>query len=220
VGTGQVIAPALAATQFRWTPYLEEERKTLCGPLYQHDPQRTALRAGSVRSSLSLGGRRVEVERPRARSIDGRELSLASWRAWSARDPLERRAIEQIPVGVSTRRYARWLEALPSELKVRDIGKSMTSERFLLGTARKLATLMQHKLGGLQLIAVMIDGVRFADHVVLAAIGIDTSGNKRVLGLREWKGMLRHPVALYHSHNISSSWSSRSIDSCINNVLA
>lgn len=62
MGTGQVIAPALAATQFRWTPYLEEERKTLCGPRYQHDPQRTALRAGSVRSSLSLGGRRVEVE--------------------------------------------------------------------------------------------------------------------------------------------------------------
>ena len=61
----------------------------------------------------------------------------------------------------------------------------MTSERFVLGTARKLATLMQHKLGGLQLIAVMMDGVRFADHVVLAAIGIDTSGNKRVLGLRE-----------------------------------
>lgn len=164
---------------------LEEERSTLCGPRYQHDPQRTALRAGSVMSSLSLGGRRVEVERPRARSIDGRELSLASWRAWSARDPLERRAIEQMLVGVSTRRYARSLEPLPSELKVRGIGKSMISERFVLGTARKLAALMGRKLGGLQLIAVMIDGVRFADHVVLAAIGIDTSGKKHVLGLRE-----------------------------------
>ena len=164
---------------------LEEERTTLCGPRYQHDPQRTALRAGSVMSSLSPGGRRVEVERPRACSIDGRELSLASWRAWSARDPLERRAIEQMLVGVSTRRYARSLEPLPSELKVRGIGKSMISERFVLGTARKLAALMQRKLSGLQLIAVMIDGVRFADHVVLAAIGIDTSGKKHVLGLRE-----------------------------------
>jgi putative transposase len=44
---------------------------------------------------------------------------------------------------------------------------------------------MQRKLSGLQLIAVMIDGVRFADHVVLAALGIDTSGKKHVLGLRE-----------------------------------
>ena len=83
---------------------LEEERTTLCGPRYRHDPQRTGLRSGSVMSSLSLGGRRVEVERPRARSIDGRELGLASWRAWSARDPLERRAIEQMLVGVSALR--------------------------------------------------------------------------------------------------------------------
>ena len=163
---------------------LEEERTALCGPRYQHDPQRQALRAGSLPSSLSLGGRRVGVERPRARSVDGRELSLPSWRAWSARDPLEQRAMEQMLVGVSTRRYARSLEPLPSEHKVRGIGKSVVSERFVVGTARKLAALMQRKFGGLQLIAVMIDGVRFADHVVLAAVGIDTGGEKHVLGLR------------------------------------
>ena len=163
---------------------LEEERTTLCGPRYDRDPQREALRAGAVRSSLSLGGRRVEVERPRARSVDGRELSLPSWRAWSGRDPLEQRAMEQMLVGVSTRRYARSLEALPGELKVHGIGKSVVSDRFVVGTARRLAALMQRKLNGLPLIAVMIDGVRFADHVVLAAIGIDTGGHKHVLGLR------------------------------------
>jgi transposase-like protein len=164
---------------------LEEERTALCGPRYQHDPQRQALRAGAMPSSLSLGGRRVGVERPRARSVDGRELSLPSWSAWSARDPLEQRAMEQMLVGVSTRRYARSLEPLPSELKVRGIGKSVVSARFVVGTARKLSALMQRELGRLQLIAVMIDGVRFADHVVLAAVGIDRGGEKHVLGLRE-----------------------------------
>jgi putative transposase len=164
---------------------LEEERTALCGPRYQHDPLRHALRAGSVPSSLSLGGRRVEVERPRARSVHGQELSLPSWRAWSARDPLERRALEQMLVGVSTRRYARSLEPLPSELKVRGTGKSAVSERFVIGTARKLSGLLQRRCEGLQLIAVMIDGVRFADHVVLAAVGLDISGRKQVLGLRE-----------------------------------
>ena len=164
---------------------LEEERTALCGPRYQHDPQRQALRAGSAASSLSLGGRRVEVERPRVRSVHGQELLLPSWQLWSARDPLERRAIEQMLVGVSTRRYARSLEPLPSELKVRGVGKSAVSERFVVGTARKLAALLERKLGGLQLVAIMIDGVRFADHVVLAAVGIDLSGEKHVLGLRE-----------------------------------
>jgi transposase-like protein len=164
---------------------LEEERRALCGPRYQHDPQRQASRAGSVPSSLSLGGRRVEVERPRARSIDGQELILPSWRAWNARDPLEQRAIEQMLVGVSTRRYSRSLEPLPAALKVHGVGKSAVSERFVVGTERKLAALLRQRLDGLQLIAVMIDGVRFADHVVLAAVGIDTGGEKHVLGLRE-----------------------------------
>jgi putative transposase len=147
---------------------LEEERSALCGPCYQHDPQRHALRAGSASSTLSLGGRRVEVERPRVRSMHGQELLLPSWQLWNARDPLERRAIEQMLVRVSTRRYARSLEPLPSEFKVRGVGKSAVSERFVVGTARKLAVLLERKLGGLQLVAIMIDGVRFADHVVLA----------------------------------------------------
>jgi len=164
---------------------LEEERAVLCGPRYERDPQRAALRAGQVRSSLSLGGRRVAVERPRVRSVAGHELSLPSWRAWSGRDPLEQRAMEQMLVGVSTRRYARSLEPLPGELKVHGIGKSVVSDRFVVGTAGRLAALMQRRLGGLQLIAVMIDGVHFAEHVVLAAIGIDVGGAKHVLGLRE-----------------------------------
>jgi putative transposase len=77
---------------------LEEERTALWGPHYCHDSQRRALRAGSLSSSLSLGGRRVEIERPRVRSTDGHEIVLPSWRAWSARDPLEHRAMEQMLV--------------------------------------------------------------------------------------------------------------------------
>ena len=71
-----------------------------------------------------MGGRRVKVERPRARSVDGHELSLPSWQAWSARDPLDERAFEQMVLGVSTRRYARSLEALPNEFEVHGVGKS------------------------------------------------------------------------------------------------
>jgi putative transposase len=78
--------------------------------------------------------------------------------------------------GVSTRRYAPSLEALPEELKLRGVGKSAVSERFVLGTTKKLAELMRCHLSGLELVALMIDGVHFADHVVLAAVGIDRRG--------------------------------------------
>src|SRR6202521_4497607 len=97
---------------------LEGERAVLCGARYVHAADRQALRAGHVASSLVLGGRRVAVSRPRVRSVDGRELGLPSWREWSARDPMAERALKQMVLGVSTRRYARSLEPLPETVAV------------------------------------------------------------------------------------------------------
>jgi len=164
---------------------LEAERTALCGERYAHQEYRQAVRAGHVPSSLVLGGRRVELWRPRARSTDGHELRLPSWQAWSSHDPLDERAYEQMVLGVSTRRYARSLEPLPQEVEVSGISKSAVSERFVVGTQRRLAELMQRDLSGLRLVALLIDGVHFADHVVLAAVGIDVDGEKHPLGLRE-----------------------------------
>ena len=77
-------------------------------------------------------------------------------------------------VGVSTRRYARSLEPLlPQEVALHGISKSTVSERFVVGTQRRLAELMRRDLSGLKLVALLIDGVHFAEHVVLAAVGID-----------------------------------------------
>ena len=164
---------------------LETERVALCGERYEHLPDRQALRAGHVASSLVLGGRRVAVQRPRARSVAGRELRLPSWREWSARDPLEQRAVEQMVLGVSTRGYARSLEPLPEAVAVRGISKSAVSERFVYGTERKLAELMSRELGQLRVVALLIDGMHFGEHVVLTAVGVDEHGDKHVLGLRE-----------------------------------
>ena len=164
---------------------LETERVALCGERYEHLADRQALRAGHVASSLVLGGRRVAVQRPRARSVAGCELRLPSWREWSARDPLEQRAVEQMVLGVSTRGYARSLEPLPKAVAVRGVSKSAVSERFVYGTERKLAELMSRDLRELRVVALLLDGVHFGEHVVLAAVGVDDHGDKHVLGLRE-----------------------------------
>jgi putative transposase len=37
----------------------------------------------------------------------------------------------------------------------------------------------------LRLVALLLDGVHFGEHVVLAAVGLDAQGDKHVLGLRE-----------------------------------
>ena len=164
---------------------LEMERVALCGERYEHLADRQALRAGHVASSLVLGGRRVAVQRPRARSVEGRALRLPSWREWSARDPLDERALEQMVLGVSTRGYARSLEPLPQTVTVRGISKSAVSERFVYGTERKLAELMSRDLRQVHVVALLIDGVHFGEHVVLAAVSVDAQGAKQVLGLRE-----------------------------------
>lgn len=67
------------------------ERTQLCGPRYEHAPERAASRHGSTQGALVLGGRRVCVQRPRVRSRDGREVPLPTWERFSQEDPLDRR---------------------------------------------------------------------------------------------------------------------------------
>src|ERR1700692_5110202 len=153
------------------------ERVALCGARYAHISDRGAMRGGHIASSLVLGGRRIGVSRPRVRSVDGRELRLPSWREWSARDPLDERALEQMVLGVSTRRYARSLEPLPEVVAVRGISKSAVSARLVYGTDRKLAALMSRDLRELRVVALLIDGVHFGPHLVLAAVGVDEHGD-------------------------------------------
>lgn len=165
---------------------LEAEREAVCGPRYRHDKERSAYRTGHVRSSLVLGGRRVRVRRPRVRTTTGEEVVLPSWGAWSVQDPLEARAVEQMLVGVSTRKYSRSLEPLPEEVAGWGMNKSAVSERFVRGTEKQLRALLERDLSGLDLKVLYLDGVHFREHVVVAGVGVDGEGKKHVLGL--WEG--------------------------------
>src|SRR5690606_19088431 len=77
------------------TAVLEEERTQIVGPRYAHLPTREARRSGSAPGELVMGGRRVQVRRPRARTLDGKEVQLPSWTKFGAEDPLDERAVEQ-----------------------------------------------------------------------------------------------------------------------------
>ena len=81
---------------------LEEDRTAICGLRYAHVADRHATRAGTVRSEVVLGGRKVAVRRPRVRA-EGREVALPTFRAMADVDPLNRRVVEQMLVGVATR---------------------------------------------------------------------------------------------------------------------
>jgi putative transposase len=164
---------------------LEEERAALCGPRYRHDPERTKSRAGYAPGELVMGGRRVSVPRPRVRDRDGREVPLSSWSAFGDEDPLDERAVRQMLLGVSTRKYGRSLEPLGPELPERGTSKSAVSRRFVEVTSKKVDAWLGRSLDGIDPIAILIDGIHVAEHVFLVVLGVDKEGKKHVLGVRE-----------------------------------
>ncbi len=164
---------------------MEQDREDLCGPRWKRDPDREAGRAGTTRSGVTLGGRRIVIPRPRVRSQAGQEVELPSFAFAANRDPLDDHTLKAVACGVSTRRYAHSLDSLPEEIEERSVSKSSVSRRYVAMTAKQMTTWLTTPLGDRHFPIVMIDGIHLGDHLVLIALGIDTEGKKQVLGLRE-----------------------------------
>jgi hypothetical protein len=83
----------------------EEEITQLVGPRGRHNPERQAYRHGQEDRQLTLGGRRVGVQKPRARTKAGAEVELESFRFFASRDLLTQAALDRMLARLSTRRY-------------------------------------------------------------------------------------------------------------------
>jgi transposase-like protein len=178
VGTGLQV---MAAT-------LDADVEAVCGPKGRHDVNRGAVRHGSGDGSVTLGGRRLSVARPRVRAADGSgELPVPSYQLFSQTEVLGRMAMQRILAGLSTRRYPVGLEPVGQRVEqaARATSKSAVSRRFVAATETALADLLAADLSGLDLVAVMIDGVHFGDHLCVVALGIGIDGSKHPLGLAE-----------------------------------
>jgi len=174
---------------------MEEDRTAVCGARYVHEPNRAASRAGSVASEVVLGGRKVALRRPRVRA-DGHEVALPTFQVLAQTDPLNRRVVEQMLVGVTTRQYARSLEPIGDHVTSRGTSKSAVSRRFVIQTTAQLEKWRSRPLADLDLVAVLIDGLHVGDHCLVAAMGIDTTGQKHVLGL--WDGATENATLCQH----------------------
>ena len=168
---------------------MAEEVDEVVGPRGKHDPERTAVRHGLEAGEVTLGGRRVAVERPRVRTADGTgEVPLASYRHFADRDPLTRLVLEQMLAGVSTRRFARTREPVGEEVEAqaRSVSKSAISREFVARTRENLDALMSRRLDDVRLAVMMIDGIEIKGRTNVVALGITTEGVKLPLGL--WEG--------------------------------
>jgi hypothetical protein len=108
---------------------MEHERTALCGQKWIPNPEREAVRGGSTRSLIVLGGRQIEIKRLRARSVNAGERELPSYRWAAHRDPLDQRTMEAIACGVATRKYPRVLDPLAPEEREVAVSRSAVSRR-------------------------------------------------------------------------------------------
>ena len=178
---------------------MEEEVSEVVGAKHAKLPDRAAVRHGHEAGEVTLGGRRVAVERPRVRSADGeREVALATYSHFAIRDPLTRVVLEQMLAGVSTRRFARTREPVGQDVVAAERSTSMSavSREFVGRTGEHLRALMARPLADLRLAALMLDGIELKGRCCVVALGITTDAVKTPLGL--WDGSTKNKTVTAH----------------------
>ena len=154
---------------------MDADVAALAGPRGRHDPARSATRHGREAGSVTLGGRRVPVRRPRVRAVDGSgELPVPAYELCNDTEVLGRMAMERMLAGLSTRRYGVGLEPVGVQVSASATAtsKSAVSRRFVAMTETALADLLGADLSELDLVAFMVDGVHFAESCCVVALGI------------------------------------------------
>jgi putative transposase len=178
VGTGLQVMAAM----------FDGDVTALCGPEGKHNADRAGYRHGTGDGSVTLGGRRVGVTRPRVRAADGSgELRLPSYDLFSSTEILSQLAMEKMLAGLSSRRYRHGLEPAGQavEQTAASTSKPAVSRRFAAATETALGELMSGRLDDLDLVAFMADGVHFGEHTCVVALGIGIDGTKHPLAIEE-----------------------------------
>jgi putative transposase len=162
---------------------MEYEVATIVGPKGKHLKGRAYSRWGSNPGSVIIDGTKVRSAIPRVVEQESRtSYSLESPRRFHQVGELVRRAYRDLIRGISTRRYSEGIEAF---LTGHGISASTVSRRMVRATSEKVEELFTRSIAELDLAVLMIDGVDIGGHTVVVVLGIDTTGKKRILGLRQ-----------------------------------
>jgi transposase-like protein len=177
---------------------LDAEITAAAGPKHAKQPQRIARRHGSTPGSLVLGGRRVPVTRPRARTLDGHEVQLQTWQTLADDDLLGQVVLERMLAGLATRRHTQAAEPVGAavEQTASATSKSAVSRRFVAQTSKALEDLLSRDLGELQVAALLLDGIHVAERCCVVALAILADGTKLPVGL--WEGSTENATVVCH----------------------
>jgi putative transposase len=162
---------------------IDEEVEQIAGRRYGHQADRQATRWGHEEGHVIFCGRKVGVERPRVRTVDGREVPLQRYQAFAHPQRMQESVSQRILRRVSTRDYAG---ALDEVCEGYGIEKSSVSRQWKAASSKQLKQMLERPLGDLDLCVLLLDGKEFHDFTLIVALGVDREGRKHVLGL--WPG--------------------------------
>jgi len=161
---------------------MEQEVEELVGQRSVPTKDRKAYRWGQDDGWCRIDGQKVPLKRPRARQLDGKEVRLGSYLCFQQDPQFHPKLWREVLRGLSTRTYGRTVRRFAEAY---GLEKSAVSEQFIEASRKKLRELMERNLAGLDLCAVMIDGISFDGETFVVALGIGSDGRKTILGLRQ-----------------------------------
>ena len=179
----------LAAGVETLSEMMDQDAEAVCGARHARDEGRRAHRWGRTKGKIGFHGGKIEVERPRVRGFDGEERTLPSWESAVGENWLGEWAMNQMLINVSTRKFKRSVRLPGGDVPASDgagLSKSATSRRFVALSAARMKEWMETRLDHLDLLVIQIDGIHMVEDMLLvAAIGVDATGEKHPLGLVE-----------------------------------
>lgn len=162
---------------------MELEVLGLVGPKGKHQARREHSRWGHNPGSVVIDGTKVRSQVPRIVEKESRRtVPLRTYGLFQQTGELVQRAYRDLIRGVSTRRFAQGVEDF---VLGHGISASTISRRMVRATAQKVEELFTRSLAELELAVLMLDGIDVGGHAVIVALGIDSKGEKHILGLRQ-----------------------------------
>lgn len=161
---------------------MQTEVDQLAGKLSVPNPDRMAYRWGFEDGFCIIDGQRVPIRRPRIRSRTKKEIPLGSYELFQRSSLMEETVWQKVMLGLTMRSYKEIVQQFAESY---GLEKSTICEHFITASRAKLKQLMERSLSGVPIAVMVIDGSFFKGENMVAAMGIDASGRKLALGLRQ-----------------------------------
>lgn len=164
---------------------LQVSAESIAGKSHQGKSGGDILRHGAQRGIVSLCDRKIHIQKPRLREKGkgkNKEVAIPAYEAMQSDNQLSKHILSALMKGVSTRNYK---DILPNACECAGVSKSSISRQFALASEEECRKLAERRFDGIDILVIYIDGMVFADHCVIASVGVDVNGRKHVLGIAE-----------------------------------